>query len=213
MSDTLLDLDELEQWHTIAQPIADPYSLVETQFQNGNANSAVIAETMDETNNYADFHALKTLCGAGGSGINWYELTDSQIEQLQSIAELNTGRTSVMAKGVLCFFFGICYEDGWSMGEGGDTRAAKAKANPNDNEESVLVIYPNPTNNMLHIALSSSVIDKVVLYDLQGRVVECTMSINDGFTTLNLNNIPAGVYFIFVTDKQGDRYHQKIIKN
>lgn len=213
MSDTLLDLDELEQWHTIAQPIADPYSLVETQFQNGNANSAVIAETMDETNNYADFHALKTLCGAGGSGINWYELTDSQIEQLQSIAELNTGRTSVMAKGVLCFFFGICYEDDWSMGEGGDTRAAKAKANPNDNEESVLVIYPNPTNNMLHIALSSSVIDKVVLYDLQGRVVECTMSINDGFTTLNLNNIPAGVYFIFVTDKQGDRYHQKIIKN
>ena len=210
MSDTLLDLDELEQWHTIAQPIADPYSLAETQFQNGNANSAVIAETMDETNNYADFHALKTLCGAGGSGINWYELTDSQIEQLRLIAELNTGRASVMAKGVLCFFFGICYEDDWSMGERGDTRAAKA--NPNDNEESTLVIYPNPTNNLLHVELSNSVIDKVILYDLQGRIVECTMSKNDSFTTLNLNNIPAGVYFIYVTDGNGNAHHQKVIK-
>ena len=45
--------------------------------------------------------------------INWYALTTAQIAQLQAISERNTGRASVMAKGVLCFFFGICYEDEW----------------------------------------------------------------------------------------------------
>ena len=30
MSDSLLDLSALEQWHSAAQPIADPYSLTET---------------------------------------------------------------------------------------------------------------------------------------------------------------------------------------
>ena len=43
--------------------------------------------------------------------INWYALSDSRIAELQEIAGRNTGRASEMAKGVLCFFHGICYED------------------------------------------------------------------------------------------------------
>ncbi|MDY6348548.1 MAG: hypothetical protein SPL42_09030 [Bacteroidales bacterium] len=46
-----------------------------------------------------------------GGHINWYVLSDSQIAELQEIAGRNTGRASEMAKGVLCFFYDICYDD------------------------------------------------------------------------------------------------------
>lgn len=210
MADSSLNLNELEQWHTVAQPIADPYSLAETKFQNGNASSMIVAETMEETYNYTDLHSLKTQCGANKDGINWYELTNLQIEQLKAIAELNTGRSSVMAKGILCFIFGICYEDDWSTEEASETRSAKATLS--NNETSSLVVYPNPTDNLLYVELSNSVIEDVLIYDLQGRVVESAMSLKDGFTLINVSNIPAGVYLISVTDEKGSIYHQKFVK-
>ena len=124
LADSVLDLNTLEQWHTAAQPIADPYSLTETRFMEGYAEPFV-AETDDaELANYAEFHAMKLALRNGNlndnadnmdninsPGINWYALTLAQIAQLQTIADRNTGRASVMAKGVLCFFFGICYDD------------------------------------------------------------------------------------------------------
>ena len=129
MSDTVLNLNELELWHTAAQPIADPYSLTETRFMEGYAETFAENAEDAEMANYAEFHALKLALwdnGADNVGtveannysplqpdghVNWYTLTPTQIAQLQTIAERNTGRASVMAKGVLCFFFGICYED------------------------------------------------------------------------------------------------------
>ena len=134
MADTVLDLNELEQWHTAAQSanyanIGDPYSLTETRFMEGYAETFVGDAEDAEMANYAEFHGLKLALRDNvaandvavgendysplqpGGHINWYALTPSQIAQLQTIAERNTGRASVMAKGVLCFFHGICYED------------------------------------------------------------------------------------------------------
>ena len=64
MSDTVLDLNALEQWHTAAQSanlanyanIGDPYLLMETRFMEGYAET--FAEDA-EMANYAEFHALK----------------------------------------------------------------------------------------------------------------------------------------------------------
>ena len=142
MSDTVLDLNELEQWHTAAQPIGDPYSLTETRFMLGYSEPFTADAEDAEMANYAEFHALKLALvndnadndnndnndnadnqdnnnsqnsqnSQNSPMINWYSLTESQIAQLQTIAERKTGRASVMAKGVLCFFHGICYEDEW----------------------------------------------------------------------------------------------------
>ena len=35
MSDSVMDLGALEQWHAVAQSITDPYSLAETRFMMG----------------------------------------------------------------------------------------------------------------------------------------------------------------------------------
>ena len=229
MADTVLNLNELEQWHTAAQPIADPYSLTETRFMEGYAEIFAGNAEDAETANYAEFHAMKLSlrdnvavqpCGL----INWYALTPAQIAQLQTIAERNIGRASVMAKGVLCFFYGICYEDEWDNAgvfdtslPDGDTTDTRAKRTAMDTDnDATLSVYPNPTDDVLFIELSGGAgIANVALYDLQGRVVRMPQSNSlksGGTTTVNVNNIPAGVYILRVTDANGKAYHQKIVR-
>ena len=232
LADTVLDLSELEQWHTVAQPIADPYSLTETRFMMGYDEPFVNTDADDaELANYAEFHAMKVALRSGNlndnadnmdnnnsPGINWYALTPAQIAQLQTIAERNTGRASVMAKGVLCFFFGICYDDDLSVDDNADNqdnnsdaenRSAKA---PQQGGETYLNVYPNPTDDILYVELSGTGIKSVGLYDLQGRVVETHGRASlPGVATINVRNVPAGVYVLRVTDVNGREYHQKVV--
>ena len=141
-----------------------------------------------EMANYAEFHAMKlALRGQNDNAdnqdnynsqnsptTNWYSLTNSQISQLQTIAERNTGRASVMAKGVLCFFFGICYEDEFEADnqDTDSTAETRAKHVAMDGDgDAVLTVHPNLTDDMLYIELSGAGIANAALYDLQGRLV------------------------------------------
>ena len=234
MSDTALDLTALEQWHAAAQPIADPYSLTETRFIEGYADPFVADADDAEMANYAEFHAMKLALrnnGAGNDGtvetqnfaslqpgghVNWYALTPAQIAQLQTIAERNTGRASVMAKGVLCFFFGICYEDGENATSETDPSAeTRAKHTATDiADETALTVYPNPTDDLLFVELRGAGIANVALYDLQGRVVMgvCDMPQRTATATLDVKSLPAGVYVLRVKDANGNKYQQKIVR-
>ena len=229
MSDSLLDLGTLEQWHAAAQPIADPYSLTETRFCEGYAETFAVDVDEAEMANYAEFHAMKlalrvqndNLDNQDNSGtpfVNWYALTPAQIAQLQTIADRNTGRASVMAKGVLCFFHGICYEDDLLVDDNDDTTGTRAKRVATDiTDGAALTVYPNPADELLHIGLSGAEIACVALYDLQGRMVTGTGAHagapQPGTTaTMNLRNVPAGVYLLRVTDADGKEYHRKIVK-
>jgi hypothetical protein len=234
MADSLLDLSELEQWHTAAQPIGDPYSLTETRFMEGYAETFAGDAEDAEMANYAEFHAMKLSLrnndGSVGANnysplqaghINWYALTPAQIAQLQTIAERNTGRASVMAKGVLCFFHGICYEDEWTLDvfdtslQDGDTADTRAKRTALDSaEEAVLTVHPNPTEDILYIELSGAEIATAALYDLQGRVIGANnySPLQDTTATFSLKSVPSGVYVLYVTDTEGREHHQKIVK-
>ena len=236
LADTVLNLNELEQWHTVAQPIADPYSLTETRFMMGYSEPFVTDADDAELANYADFHAMKLALRAGNGDvdgtveandysplqqdghINWYALTDAQIAQLQTIAERNAGRASVMAKGVLCFFFGICYDDDMLVDDNadnndnnGDAENRSAKT-VQQNGETHLNVYPNPTDDILYVELSGAGIQSVGLYDLQGRVVGANnYSPLQGNAAINVRNMPAGVYVLRVTDENGKEYHRKVV--
>ena len=230
MSDSLLDLGTLEQWHTAAQPIADPYSLTETRFCEGYAELFAADVDDAEMANYAEFHAMKlalrvqndNLDNQDNSGtpfVNWYALTPAQIAQLQTIAERNTGRASVMAKGALCFFHGICYEDDLLVDDNGDNNAGtRAKRVTTDiADDAALTVYPNPTDDLLFVELRGVEIARVALYDLQGRMVTGTGAHagapQQGTTaTMNMRNVPAGVYLLCVTAADGKEYHRKIVK-
>lgn len=75
-----------------------------------------------------------------------------------------------------------------------------------------LTVHPNPTDDILYIELSGSEIANVALYDLQGRVAGTNnYSPQQGITTINVRNVPAGVYVLRVTDVNGREYHQKVV--
>ena len=77
-----------------------------------------------------------------------------------------------------------------------------------------LSVYPNPAGDLLHIELSGTEIANVALYDLQGRVVETRhgTSLQSETATVNLRNVPAGVYLLRVRDAEGKEYMRKIVK-
>jgi len=58
---------------------------------------------------------------------SWDDLTEEEILRLQNIAEANTGRSSTMAKGVLCFFYEIYHEDDIEIIEENETPMTKIK--------------------------------------------------------------------------------------
>ncbi|MBQ4440742.1 MAG: S8 family peptidase [Bacteroidales bacterium] len=223
MADSLLDMDILEQWHVAAQPIADPYSLTETRFVLGydedfvHNNPAIplsqAAEFPIATDDYyTEFHNLKRELRGFDRQINWYTLTPVQILELQNIADAGTGRSSVMARGVLCFFFNICDEELTPLG---DTRAMQANGALHANLDGFdnadypekpfgMVIYPNPANDVLHISIEG--IDNpcgtLTVSDLTGVVV-LTRECSANTLQLNVSALSCGLYVITFRNKNG----------
>ena len=225
MADTLLDLAALELWHAAAQPIADPYSLTETRFAMGydedyaNNNSQTHDTTFvqthgraslsmtDEFSDYTRFHNLKReLREADENAINWYALTPAQIAQLQDLAENGTCRSSVMARGVLCFFFNICYDDE-DFSPTGDIRRLASTGETGDsshNSDVSMKIYPNPATNTLHVEFEGTDDPQgtLTVTDITGVVV-LTQECHNPVTQLDVSNLTPGLYVVSFRNVQG----------
>ena len=86
--------------------------------------------------------------------------------------------------------------------------------------DAALRVYPNPTDDVLFIELRGGAgIANMALYDLQGRVVGTRFiasatgaSATGASATVNMRDIPTGVYILRVTDADGKEYHRKIVR-
>ena len=67
-------------------------------------------------------------------------------------------------------------------------------------------IYPNPTKEKLHIECPKN--SSIKILDLHGKLLMETISSN-GFTSLSLNKLCLGTYFVTIENKQG-RFTKKI---
>ncbi len=81
-----------------------------------------------------------------------------------------------------------------------------------EREPAEFKVYPNPAADILHLELPGAGIANITLYDLQGRAVGANHdSPLQGIATLNVRNVPAGVYVLRVTDTNGKEYHRKVV--
>lgn len=85
------------------------------------------------------------------------------------------------------------------------TLTADSYAGLEDSIAPVVLIYPNPTNDIVQIS-SEHAIHSVSLMDLNGRVV-----LQSDATTVSLSNLQGGMYFLFIETSSG-AVHKSIVK-
>ena len=211
-----IDVEALKDWFAAISDTWSEYSLAETEYLAGEGNaqtlqgvSALLAtpEERDEYDNYMAFNALKeALSGDIDGHANWPSATEGQIAELQRIAEAGTGRSSVMAKGVLCFFFGICCDDD-DFSPTGDIRrlASPGEAgNPSHNSDVSMKLYPNPVTNTLHVEFEGTDDPQgtLTVTDLTGVVV-LTRECHERVTQLDVSNLTPGLYMVSFRNEKG----------
>lgn len=79
-----------------------------------------------------------------------------------------------------------------------------------DENEQLFSIYPNPVKDQLCMWLSPDVQPvRVEFYDMQGRLVHTQRS---AFENIDMAALPAGVYFVAVTDEEGRKCVRKVVR-
>ncbi|MCC6817843.1 MAG: T9SS type A sorting domain-containing protein [Bacteroidia bacterium] len=77
--------------------------------------------------------------------------------------------------------------------------------NPISNEQ--LTLFPNPTNGHFEINCSQS-IDKIEIFNLDGRIIQNSSSSNNEF---DLSGFPTGVYFVKIYLASGQFVHERLL--
>jgi endonuclease/exonuclease/phosphatase family metal-dependent hydrolase len=80
-----------------------------------------------------------------------------------------------------------------------------------DNNLNKLKIYPNPTNKILNIEIENSTFSNIELFDIYGKLIQ-TFEINNTTKTINIEHLNLGVYFIQISNNEGNKITQKLIK-
>ncbi len=214
MSDSVESLSDLLAWHAAAGALASPYALTETATAMGSSATAVSPMaaaltagpslapqiSQPEMDNYAAFRALAASLrpSANNPAVNWPAATPAQVAELQRIAEANTGRSSVMARGVLCFFFDICYDNVWDDDGMGETRRGTSVPE----ETSGLMVYPNPAQNNITIS-SENLIYNIIAFNQWGQQTFSNSPNGQYERTINTTDWPAGLYLLRVETETG----------
>jgi hypothetical protein len=230
LHDSILYLESLKSWYDVVRTPIAKYWLSETYFYEKKYEQAeaVLREIptlftfkeseMPEHENYMNFYNFKKKLQLAER--NWTQLDEAEISQLKTIAETTQGRSAGMAKGVLCFFFDICYEDKFEEGE--DTKKGNAPPSEGAGEVSQLetqnpqyeiFIYPNPTSSEITVATGNPAVKIVQMevYDLTNRKVH-QQAMNQSYGTLRLNELAQGIYILKVYLNQGDMVVRKVVK-
>ena len=225
LNDSASDIPAVRNWLSRTPGTPSHYALAEAEFQLGADNTAVLSDIAsgrfdsqadrDEYDNFVAFDILKrTLTDHRGqhgttmASVNWPSATPGQIAELQRIAEARTGRSSVMAQGVLCFFFDLCSDDFLESEQTTDTRSAEAPSVQPSGDG--LVVSPNPTEGVLRVEGDGD-IASVELYDTFGRLL-LTQQCDGPLCILDIAGLNDGAYLLKVRFANGTVSSCKVVK-
>jgi hypothetical protein len=82
----------------------------------------------------------------------------------------------------------------------------------NDIDYNQSILYPNPTNNIITLKDSSG-INSYNIYNVQGQLIQSIKNRNVTELEIDLSKEKKGIYFITITDNQGNQSTNKLILN
>lgn len=89
-------------------------------------------------------------------------------------------------------------------------RTNNEMASVKDNALTSLSVYPNPANDVINVSNATNAIEKVVITDMNGRVVKSVvLGVNEA--QINISDLSKGVYFLQATSN-GASVTEKIVK-
>ncbi len=97
--------------------------------------------------------------------------------------------------------------EGSGDGEGnGDHKAQKRSAQIQDTLNNIIAkVYPNPANTLLNVEVNvqNGQTAYFVMYNAIGEKIE-SMQLTNEMTSLSINNLPSGMYYYRITNKDGN---------
>lgn len=228
LGDSVLDYEKLEMWYDLIPEATAKYDLAEVLFEQGKFDRAedvlselksVLADNeLDEFDHYQEFYGLKkSLATKSGNDnlrtfVDWPSASGAQIAELQKIAESSKGRTSSMARSVLCFFFDICYDDDGLEEAEMLNPGLKALETEDASDNTGITIWPNPTSGKVSVLVSGeNTIRRIELYDVFGHMLVSRDT--EGFSCeLDLSGYTTGSYILTITLSDGTREVRKVVK-
>ncbi len=78
-----------------------------------------------------------------------------------------------------------------------------------------ICIYPNPSNNYIHVNLSKLNIGcqniKAEMYDVLGKPIALNFSLGEGIISIGLTGIPSGIYYLLIKTNENVLDVKKVI--
>lgn len=74
-----------------------------------------------------------------------------------------------------------------------------------------VTVYPNPVSNILHLDLNSDETTSISVYNMMGQSLNLAIIINQNQITLDMSNLPSGMYMIIIESANQKQSH-KVIK-
>ncbi len=100
------------------------------------------------------------------------------------------------------YFPGIASDKKWYF----STYSLSSKSNAAENIEPAF--YPNPAHNTIHLT-GQELVEEIQIINLTGKLV---FSETSQKTSLNISNLPQGMYIVSFLQKNGHRISKKLIK-
>ncbi len=145
-----------------------------------------------------------------------YEVQLSQNDQFISPFVKNVSTTSAVFTNLLnntTYYWRVQAKSGQAAGEWSEAwEFTVQKPNGIDNPENMLVVYPVPARDEVHVEGVSPTSD-VRIYDSRGVEMNCPAEWESNRLTLDCSRLSPGIYMLRCSDEQGTRYLKIQIKS
>ena len=205
---------------------ADEYLDYIIRFQNTGTASAINVAITDQLNNKLDWNTLSLISSSHNyiakitneslvefifDGINLPAEQDDEPGSHGFVAFKIKPKSDVMVGDIIWGEANIYFDFNAPITTNQVSTEIVNTLSVNENElETNLLIYPNPSTTQFSIKTSSSIIiDKVELYSLTGKRLFITTDITGSY---NISKYTSGIYFVRVTSSKGIA-NKRLIKN